>query len=98
MLLLSVDLASLESAEMVNNSSSVNRAMKQDLKASVETEIATAITKQLSKLLVQARQQGLDDIKSYAHFDTTRSGLVDVDALVDGLGRLGDFLLITTMC
>ena len=96
-LLLSVDLATLESAEMINNSSSMNRAMKQDLKSSVESEIATTITKQLSKLLVQARRQGLDDIKSYAHFDVHRSGLVDVDALVDGLGRLGIFVLIASI-
>ena len=95
-LLLSVDLATLESAEMVNNSSSVNRAMKQDLKSSVESEIAATVTKQLCKLLVQARQQGLDDTKSFAHFDTKRSGLVDVDALVDGLGRLGMWFLSTS--
>ena len=87
--LLSVDMAVLESADMVNNSSSMNRAMKQDLKATMETEISATVTKDLLKMLTQARQKGLDDVKSFAHFDTSHTGIVDVDDLVDGLARLG---------
>ena len=77
------------SSNSSSNSKTMSDATKKSLQTTMETEIAVTVARDLLRLLAQARNKGLDDAKSYAHFDIRHSGIVDVNGLVDGLSRLG---------
>jgi hypothetical protein len=54
-----------------------------------ESQAAQQVGSELHNLLSHAGRRGLPLEESFNHFDSKRCGFVDVDALIDGLARLG---------
>jgi hypothetical protein len=65
-----------------------SRALKAERTAQLESS-AKEVASELYSLLTHAQTRGLGPEGSFAHFDTSGLGFVDVDSLADGLARLG---------
>lgn len=59
-----------------------------------ETSAALSVSREMYTLLKHAQQRGLGLEESFGHFDTQKSGYVDVDKLIEGLALLGGFLCL----
>ena len=76
------------SIEIQNNSREVEEVMTHD-KTSREISAAESIYNELQTLLRRASNRGLSIQDTFKHFNTQRTGFVDVDGLMNGMAKLG---------
>jgi hypothetical protein len=74
--------------EIEKNRQAVEEQMKSE-KMTREHSAADSVYSELSGLLIHAHKRGLSMEQSFQHFDVNKYGYIDVDMLIDGLGRLG---------
>ena len=58
-------------------------------KAAREESAAQVVASELLHLLQHARRRGLSVQESFAHFDVSKNGFIDIPVFIDGLARLG---------